>query len=437
MGSNNSSSDWDSDGGDDGDSHFMPTTTQAWPKNTYEIEDDEDDDDDDKKNDTEKKHGTRHRSRRKGAMSMRDRRTHSVLFLIEKVLLSLGDQCGWSQLKSDFDHVQKCVDQLTAATAASTTEQPLIVNNGICRARWKTGGRFYSCSDWTLHEDTMTFNVTFQDDGSKRSLPCDEIQLPRTKAPVQFWELCHRLAAATLLSTQTTSSSSSSSSSSSESKKNKKNKKSNAKLSTKNSKALTRLKLTIQKLITESDYLAWYASTVTGASCLPLLTEMLAEDAKVVDTTFIEKKRKKKKRSKKKESKKKRSTTKSNEIEKKHGSDEGLQFFGSEMLALELEESMQIEKGRMFLRVQQRTSRKNFTIVWGFPIEIDLKLVCKEMATRFQCGGSIVEKPAQRKGVDVKINTVQLQGDHRNGVIDFLFEQAFISSRDQVTTIGF
>ena len=78
-----------------------------------------------------------------------------------------------------------------------------------------------------------------------------------------------------------------------------------------------------------------------------------------------------------------------------------------------------------------------FTIVWGFPTEIDLKLVCKEMATRFQCGGSIVEKPAQRKGVDVKINTVQLQGDHRNGVIDFLFEQAFISSSDQVTTIGF
>ena len=98
---------------------------------------------------------------------------------------------------------------------------------------------------------------------------------------------------------------------------------------------------------------------------------------------------------------------------------------------------MQIEQGRMFLRVQQRTSRKNFTIVWGFPTEIDLKLVCKEMATRFQCGGSIVEKPAQRKGVDVKIDTVQLQGDHRNGVIDFLFEQAFISSRDQVTTIGF
>ena len=65
-------------------------------------------------------------------------------------------------------------------------------------------------------------------------------------------------------------------------------------------------------------------------------------------------------RKEKKESKKKRSTTKSNEREKKHGSDEGLQFFGSEMLALELEESMQIEQGRMFLRVQQRTSRKNF-----------------------------------------------------------------------------
>merc|ERR1712127_798238 len=109
----------------------MPTTTQAWPKNTYEIEDD-DEDDDDEKNDTEKKRGTRHRSRRKGAMSVRDRRTHSVLFLIEKVLSSLGDQCqcGWSQLKSDFDHVQKCVDQLNAATAASTTEQSLIVNNG-------------------------------------------------------------------------------------------------------------------------------------------------------------------------------------------------------------------------------------------------------------------------------------------------------------------
>jgi hypothetical protein len=163
---------------------FVPV---SWTGNRYEIEDDDDNGDDEENSTT-----SDHRSRRKGAMSTRERRNHSVRFSIERMFESLENQVCWEQIKSDFHHVQQCVNQLSLYSAGMTN-QPLVVNNGMCRARWKTGGQFYSCSKWTLQEDTKTFKIIFHDDGTERNVPFDEIQLPRTRAPVEFWELCHRL----------------------------------------------------------------------------------------------------------------------------------------------------------------------------------------------------------------------------------------------------
>jgi translation initiation factor SUI1 len=204
---------------------------------------------------------------------------------------------------------------------------------------------------------------------------------------------------------------------------------------------MLRLEPTIQKLIKEEDYRAWYASKSTGAQCLPLVAETTpsSSSSSAALKKQSRKKRKKKKRRDKKIADDKQQALAVEEEEVKNPEEqqeEELHFF-SDVLCLEFEESMINEKGKIFLRLQQRTSRKYFTIVWGFPIEIDLKSVCKEMASRFQCGGSVVEKPGQRKGDEVKIKTVQLQGDHRHAVIDYLFENDFVTSRDQITTIGF
>lgn len=69
------------------------------------------------------------------------------------------------------------------------------------------------------------------------------------------------------------------------------------------------------------------------------------------------------------------------------------------------------------IRIQQRNGRKTLTTVEGIPAKFDLKKVLKVIKKQFACNGTIVQ---DEKAGDI----IQLQGDQRNAVKDFLIDPA-------------
>ncbi|QDS75696.1 Eukaryotic translation initiation factor eIF-1 [Venturia effusa] len=67
------------------------------------------------------------------------------------------------------------------------------------------------------------------------------------------------------------------------------------------------------------------------------------------------------------------------------------------------------------IRIQQRNGRKTLTTVEGIPSKFDLKKVLKVIKKQFACNGTIVQ---DEKAGDI----IQLQGDQRNAVKDFLID---------------
>jgi translation initiation factor 1 len=81
------------------------------------------------------------------------------------------------------------------------------------------------------------------------------------------------------------------------------------------------------------------------------------------------------------------------------------------------------------LRIQQRNGRKTLTTLQGLPSDIDQKKLLKAFKKVFACNGTIVE--------DEELGEViQLQGDHRQKVQQFLVEEK-IAAKDQIKVHGF
>ncbi|EPZ32201.1 eIF1-like protein [Rozella allomycis CSF55] len=81
------------------------------------------------------------------------------------------------------------------------------------------------------------------------------------------------------------------------------------------------------------------------------------------------------------------------------------------------------------IRIQQRSSKKTITSVQGIPATVDQKNLLKMFRKSFACNGSIVD--------DEKLGPViQLQGDHRQKIFDFLVEQK-LSSKESIKIHGF
>ena len=80
------------------------------------------------------------------------------------------------------------------------------------------------------------------------------------------------------------------------------------------------------------------------------------------------------------------------------------------------------------IRIQQRNSRKCITIVQGLPKKLNMKKVLQYFKRNFCCNGSIVEDETAGK-------VLQLQGDQRKVIHDFLIEQK-ICTKDQVKIHG-
>jgi len=83
---------------------------------------------------------------------------------------------------------------------------------------------------------------------------------------------------------------------------------------------------------------------------------------------------------------------------------------------------------KVHIRVQQRNRRKCVLTIQGLDDDLDLKKICKALRKNLQCNGAIVK---DKEFGDV----IQLQGDHRSKVAQFLCDQEIIR-KDQLIIHG-
>ena len=80
------------------------------------------------------------------------------------------------------------------------------------------------------------------------------------------------------------------------------------------------------------------------------------------------------------------------------------------------------------IRIQSRNRRKNILTIQGLDDDLDLKKICKYFRKNLQCNGAIVNDKEHG-------NIIQLQGDHRVAVKNFLIGQEICNS-EQVIVHG-
>jgi translation initiation factor 1 len=83
--------------------------------------------------------------------------------------------------------------------------------------------------------------------------------------------------------------------------------------------------------------------------------------------------------------------------------------------------------------VQQRNGRKCITTIQGLDDDLDLKRICKAMKKAFNCNGNLAQDEEMGE-------IVQLQGDQRVNVKDWLMEQEIIGKAeadDRIVLHGF
>lgn len=92
-------------------------------------------------------------------------------------------------------------------------------------------------------------------------------------------------------------------------------------------------------------------------------------------------------------------------------------------------EQVSIIKNKYHIRVQQRNGRKCITTIDGLEEDLDLKRICKAMREAFSCNGNIVTE----EGI------IQLQGDQRENVKQWLLEQEIVrkNESDRIVVHGF
>lgn len=82
------------------------------------------------------------------------------------------------------------------------------------------------------------------------------------------------------------------------------------------------------------------------------------------------------------------------------------------------------------IRIQQRNGRKTLTTVQGLPREIEKKILLKSFKKRFACNGTIVQDEDLGE-------IIQLQGDQRSRVVEYLAEESGCVSRSKIKMHGF
>eukprot|EP01112_Ceratiomyxa_fruticulosa_P011312 TRINITY_DN3060_c0_g1_i1.p1 TRINITY_DN3060_c0_g1~~TRINITY_DN3060_c0_g1_i1.p1 ORF type:complete len:114 (+),score=22.33 TRINITY_DN3060_c0_g1_i1:568-909(+) len=72
------------------------------------------------------------------------------------------------------------------------------------------------------------------------------------------------------------------------------------------------------------------------------------------------------------------------------------------------------------IRIQQRNGKKHLTTIQGLTPDLDFKKLVSAFKKEFCCNGTIVEDPELGK-------VVQLTGDQRKAVAQFLVEEGIVS----------
>lgn len=80
------------------------------------------------------------------------------------------------------------------------------------------------------------------------------------------------------------------------------------------------------------------------------------------------------------------------------------------------------------IRNQQRNGRKSVTTVQGLPKGFDLKKMVRALKKEFSCNGTLIDDPEYG-------HIIQLQGDQRQAVKEFLEREAICGS-DQIRIHG-
>ncbi|KAK8818479.1 hypothetical protein WA577_003782 [Blastocystis sp. JDR] len=84
---------------------------------------------------------------------------------------------------------------------------------------------------------------------------------------------------------------------------------------------------------------------------------------------------------------------------------------------------------KVHIRIQQRNGRKSITTVQGLATDLNLKLILKTWKKSFTCNGAIVDDEEHGK-------IIQLQGDQRTNVRDFLVNEE-INRKEDIIVHGF
>ncbi|KAI8919033.1 hypothetical protein PhCBS80983_g01861 [Powellomyces hirtus] len=86
-------------------------------------------------------------------------------------------------------------------------------------------------------------------------------------------------------------------------------------------------------------------------------------------------------------------------------------------------------QGYIHIRVQQRNGRKTLTTVQGLSADLDQKRVLKAFKKEFACNGTVVQDEDLGE-------VIQLQGDHRLKIQQFLATQGIVS-KEKIKIHGF
>jgi len=86
------------------------------------------------------------------------------------------------------------------------------------------------------------------------------------------------------------------------------------------------------------------------------------------------------------------------------------------------------QQEKVHLRIQQRNRRKCILTITGLADDLDLKRICKALKKNFKCNGAVVHDEDYG-------DVIQLQGDHRQGVLKFLVDEEIVD-RDQIVVHG-
>jgi translation initiation factor 1 len=77
---------------------------------------------------------------------------------------------------------------------------------------------------------------------------------------------------------------------------------------------------------------------------------------------------------------------------------------------------------KIHLRLQQQ-GRRHLTIIQDLDNDLDFPRICKDMRKKFSCNGNVIN--------DEKMGEIiQLQGDQRDNVKDWLIKNEIVTSRD-------